>query len=65
VGGEKATGSPVLVYLQYRHQVQPQENEVHEIVFGHRFSIQMGMDAAQAAKATAVTTSRRKLRDEY
>jgi hypothetical protein len=25
----------------------------------------MGVDAAQAAKATAVTTSRRKLRDEY
>jgi len=65
VGPEQATSTAVLVHLQDHHEIQPQENQVHKIIFGERFTFQMGVDASQAAEPTAVTTGGSKFRNEY
>jgi hypothetical protein len=65
VGPEQATSTAVLVHLQDHHEIQPQENQVHKIIFGERFTFQMGVDASQAAEPTAVATGGSKFRNEY
>ena len=44
------TRQPVLAYRDGRHQVQPEENEVGEIVTGQRFSGQVGVDEPQPSQ---------------
>jgi hypothetical protein len=65
MGPEQATSTAVLVHLQDHHEIQPQENQVHKIIFGERFTLQMGVDAPQASEPTAVATGRSKFRNEY
>ena len=55
----------MLVHLQDHHEIQPQEDQIHQIIFGERFTFQMGVDASQAAEPTAVATGGSKFRNEY
>jgi hypothetical protein len=65
VGPEQATSTAMLVHFQDHHEIQPQEDQIHKIIFGERFTFEMGVDASQAAQPTAVTAGGSKFRDEY
>ncbi len=65
MGGEQTPSAAMPVHLQDRHQIQAQKDQVHKIIFGERFTFQMGVNASQAAESTAVATGRSKFRDKY
>ena len=47
----KLPGEPVLFHLEGRHEVQPQQRKVRQVVPGKGFLVQVAMDKAQALEA--------------
>jgi hypothetical protein len=64
VGGMEPPGAALLVHLEGCHEVEAQEDQVHEIVLAERLSPEMGVDATKAAKTAAEAAAAGELGDE-
>ena len=62
---EQTPGPALIVHLQSRHQIETQEDQVHEIILAERFGIQVGVNAAQAAETAAMPAAGGQFRNEY
>ena len=65
MGPKQATSTAVLVHSKTTMRSNRKNTMVHKIIFGERFTFQMGVDASQAAEPTAVATGGSKFRNEY
>ncbi len=64
VGKLELRGAAVAVHIHRRHAIQPQENQVHQVLLRERFGLEVGVHESQAAQTPSASPALWQVRDE-
>jgi hypothetical protein len=64
VSGQESARPALLVHLEGRHEVEAEEDQVHEIVLVERLGPKVGVNTAKTAQTAAVAATRGEFRNE-
>jgi hypothetical protein len=64
VSGQESARAALFIHLKGRHEVEPEEDQVHEIVLVERLAPKVGVDATKAAETAALPAAGGKFRNE-